>query len=91
MRPRRLIRERDPDHQIRPGYGDALTLAQRPPHPGQYRREICDGVSAGLDTETGEIESLEIRRFKALVEQDGEIVLPINATLRPIKQSVAAE
>ena len=71
--------------------GDALTLEQRPPHPGQYRREICDGVSAGLDTETGEIECLEIRRFKARVEQDGEIALPINATLRLTEAAVSAD
>ena len=63
--------------------GDTLTLALRPPHSGQYRREICEGVSAGLNSETGLIEHLEIRSFKARMEQDGKIVLPIDASLRP--------
>ena len=70
--------------------GDILTLEQRPPHPGQQRREICEVVSAKVNSETGEIESLEIRRFKTRMEEDGEIVLPINATLRPIKRVVSA-
>lgn len=71
--------------------GDTLTLEQRPLHPAQNRREICEGVSARLNPETDEIESLEIRRFKARVEQDSEIVLPINATFRLVKSAVAAD
>ena len=70
---------------------DTLTLGLRPPHTGQKRREICEDVSAGLNAGTGEIESLEIRRFKARMEQDGEIVLPVNATLRPAKHAVATD
>lgn len=71
--------------------GDALTLEQRPPHSGQYKREICEDVSARLNARTGEIENLEIRRFRARMEKDGAVVLPINATLRPVKQAVSAE
>ena len=71
--------------------GDALTLERLPPHPSQYRREICEDVSAGLNAGTGDIESLEIRRFKARVEQDGEIMLPIYATFRLVKSAVAAD
>ena len=70
---------------------DILTLAQRPPHPGQHWREICEAVSANANFATGEIDSLKIRRFKARVERDGEIVLPVNATLRPAKHTVAAD
>ena len=70
---------------------DTLTLEQYPLHTGQRSGEICEGVSARLNPETGEIESLEIRRFKARTENDGEIVLPINAVLRPVKQAVSAE
>ena len=71
--------------------GDALTLEQCPPHPGQYSREICEDVTARLNAGTGEIESLEIRCFKARTENDGEIILPVNATLRPAKHTVAAD
>ena len=70
---------------------DTLALELRSTRPGQYWREICEGVSAGVSSETGEIESLEIRRFKARTERDGEIALPINATMRPSKRAVSAE
>ena len=70
---------------------DTLTLEQRTLRPGQIRREICEGVSAGIDASTGEIESLDIRPFKARMEQDGKIVLPVEATLRPVKHTVAAD
>ena len=60
---------------------DALMLEQHPPYPGQRLYEICEGVSAGLNSETGLIERLEIRSFKARLECDGEIVLPIEASL----------
>lgn len=71
--------------------GDTLTLEQRPPHPGQNRAEICEGVSAGFNPEMGAIENLEIHSFKARMEKEGEIVLPINATLRPVKSAVPAD
>ena len=61
---------------------DVLTLELRPPHSGQLGREICEEASARLKAATGEIESLEIRRFKARIERDGRIVLPIEASLR---------
>lgn len=70
---------------------DILALEQRLPHTGQIRREICEEVSARINAATGEIESLEIQRFKARVERDGKIVLPVNATMRPVKHSVAAD
>ena len=70
---------------------DTLTLEQNPPHPGQDRREICEGVSAGTNAETGEIECLEIRSFKARTERDGKIVLPIQAALRLAGQAVATD
>ena len=71
--------------------GDILTLEQRPLHTGQRPGEICEGVSGRFNPETGEIECLEIRRFKSRTGNDGEIVLPINATLRLVKSAVAAD
>ena len=68
---------------------DTLALELRPIYRGQYRREICEGVSAGLNSETGQIEGLEIRSFKARMEHEGKIVLPIEATLRPAEPASA--
>ena len=70
---------------------DTLTLYLREPSPGQIEAEICDGVLARLNPESGEIESLAIHPFKARVERDGEITLPINATFHPAKSAVPAE
>ena len=70
---------------------DTLVVEHRPPHNGQNRREICEDASAGFNAGTGEIESLEIRSFKARIEKDGQVVLPVSATLRPSKSAVAAD
>ena len=70
---------------------DILMLEQCPPYPGQGETEIVKDATARLNPETGEIESLEIRRFKARTENDGKIVLPINATFRLVKSAVAAD
>ena len=61
-----------------------LNLDKSYPYPGQNLREIGDGATARLNPETGEIENLEIRSFKARLKKDGEVCLPINATLRPV-------
>ena len=71
--------------------GDTLKLYLREPGSGQDEAEICDGATARLNPESGEIESLEIRSFKARAERDGEIVLPIKATFRQAKSAVPAE
>ena len=61
----------------------------------QYAKQNPLGIDsedvARLNPETGEIENLEIRRFKARSERDGAVVLPVNATFRPVKQAVSAE
>ena len=71
--------------------GDTLMLEQRPPYPGQRETEIVKDATARLNPETGEIENLEIQSFKTRIEKDGEVVLPISATLRPIKNPVSAD
>ena len=70
---------------------DALTLEQHPPHPGRVQRELCEGVSAGLNSETGLIEHLEIRDFKARADRDGKIVLPIESSLRLVEPAQVPE
>ena len=40
------------------------------------------GYFSGLNSQTGEIESLEIRSFKARMECYGKVVIPIEASLR---------
>ena len=69
--------------------GDTLTIDKGRPYPGQSEYEIVEGVVTRLNPATGEIENLEIRSFKARLERDGEVVLPINATFR-LAEAVAA-
>jgi hypothetical protein len=68
---------------------DILTMDKRHHYPEQDSNEIDNGVAARLNPATGEIENLEIRSFKARLERDGEVVLPINATFR-LAEAVAA-
>lgn len=70
---------------------DILTLALRPPHPGLRWREIYEDISAGLNEATGQIEGLEIRSFKARMERDGKIALPIEASLRLVEPAQVPE
>jgi hypothetical protein len=69
---------------------DILAIGQVHTHPGQTEAEIGENAVARMNPRTGEIENLEVRHFQAHMERDGEIVLPINATLRPNKSVVAA-
>ena len=69
---------------------DTLTIDRRRPYPGQAEGEIDEGVTARMNAGTGDIENLAIRAFKARLEKDGEVCLPINATLRHIKSTVSA-
>ena len=71
--------------------GDILTIDQGRPHPGQKKAEIIEGVVAGMNAETGQIENLAIHGFKARLQQNGAIVLPIKTTLRPIKSAVTID
>ena len=76
-----------PDSTLTIGYNhaaDTLTLATRLPSPGQRQARICEGVTAGMNDATGEIESLEIRGFMARAARDGAVILPISASLREI-------
>ena len=66
---------------------DTLSISQPNAHPRQRQVEIADGAFAGINSETGEIEKLVIRPFKARMEREGKIVLPIEATLRLVEPS----
>ena len=70
---------------------DTLTIDQRRPYPGQAEGEIDEGVTARMNAGTGDIENLAIRSFKARLKKDGEVCLPINATLRPVEAPVPVE
>jgi uncharacterized protein YuzE len=74
-------------------YGDAdiLTLSKCQSYRGQETEEIGDSVIARMNPDTGEIEYVEILFFKARLEQDGEVRLPIDALLRPVTESVTAD
>ena len=68
---------------------DTLTINQRHPHPSQTKTQLTKGISARTNPATNQIENLEIQNFKARLKTDNEIILPINATLRPIKHAAA--
>ena len=70
--------------------GDTLTIDRRHPYSGEETNEIDEGVVAGMNAETGEIENLEIRFFKARLEKDGEVLLPVDAVLRPTVAALPA-
>ena len=73
------------------GDTDTLAIDLCEPYAEQNPQEIDSEDVARLNPETGEIENLEIRGFKARAERDGAVVLPVSATLRPVKQAVSAE
>ncbi len=62
---------------------DTLTINQRHPHPNQTKTQLTKGISARTNPATNQIENLEIQNFKARAKNDGEIRIPINATLHP--------
>ena len=70
---------------------DILIIAKCPSYIGQDEDEIDDLACGRMNPDTGEIEYIEIVFFKARLEKDGEIVLPINATLQPVERTVAAD
>ena len=83
-----------PDSTLTIGYdhaADTLTLHTHPPHPGQRKAGIGEGVTAGMNDATGEIEHLAIRGFMARAERDGAVILPISASLRPVQIPVSAD
>ncbi len=70
---------------------DSLNLYRTHPYPEQRSRQVAQDLFAGLNPDTGEIERLEIRSFKARMEHDGQIVLPIDASLRLAERAVATD
>ena len=83
-----------PNSTLTIGYhraNDILTLHTRPPHPGQRIAGIGEGVTAGMNDATGEIESLAIRGFMARAARDGAVILPISVSLRPVGATVSAD
>ena len=74
-------------------YGDAdiLTLSKCQSYRGQETEEIDDSVIARMNPDTGEIEYVEILFFKARLEQDGKVRLPIDAVLRRAESAVSAD
>ena len=76
-----------PDATLTIGYdhaADTLTLHTRSPHPSQRIAGIGEGVTAGMNDATGEIEHLAIRGFMARAARDGAVILPVSASLREI-------
>ena len=70
---------------------DSLNLYRTPPYPEQHSCQVAQDLYACLNPQSGEIEGLEVRSFKARTERDGEIVLPINATFRLAGQPITAD
>ena len=76
-----------PDSMLTIGYhraNDILMLHTRLPSPGQRQSGIGEGVTAGMNDATGEIEHLAIRGFMARAARDGAVILPVSASLREI-------
>ncbi len=71
--------------------GDILTISKCRAYRGQDEDEIDDEVIARSNPGTGEIENLHVLFFKARLEKDGEVRLPVNAVLRPAESSVSAD
>ena len=69
---------------------DILTIAKCPSYIGQDEDEIDDLICGRTNPETGEIEYIEIVFFKARMDKNGEVVLPIDATLRLTEQVASA-
>ena len=79
-----------PDSTLTIGYdhaSDTLTLATRPPSPGQRQTGIGEGVTAAMNDATGEIEHLAIRGFMARAARDGAVILPISASFREVPKA----
>ena len=61
-----------------------------PSYIGQDEDEIDDLVCGRINPETGEIEYIEIVFFEARLAKCGKVILPINATLRPVNAQASA-
>ena len=59
--------------------GDILMVGKCKPYRGQGEDTIDDCVVCRFNAKTGEIENTEIIFFKALMERDGAVTLPMEA------------
>lgn len=64
--------------------GDILTIAKRPPYPGQECEELGDDVIARIDPETGAVDGIEVLFFSTRLLRADDFVLPIAADLRRV-------
>jgi hypothetical protein len=71
--------------------GDILMVDKCQPYSGQNEDTIDDGVVCRFNADTGEIENLEVLFFKARLEKEGEVRLPIEALLRTVTEPVPAD
>jgi hypothetical protein len=70
---------------------DVLIISKCPSYIGQDEDEIDDLVCGRMNPETGDIEYVEIVFFKARLEKEGTVVLPIDATLRLAESGVSLD
>jgi uncharacterized protein YuzE len=61
---------------------DILYISKRPPYPEQESEEIGDDVIARLNSETGEVENLEVLFFSTRFLRTTMFELPLSADMR---------
>ena len=61
---------------------DILYISKRPPYPEQESEEIGDDVIARLNSETGEVENLEVLFFSTRLLRTTMFELPLSADMR---------
>ncbi len=71
--------------------GDILSISKCPAYVGQDEDEIDDEVVARFNRDSGEIENLHVLFFRARLEKDGEVRLPVCAILRSAEPVIPAD
>ena len=71
--------------------GDILSISKCSAYMGQDEDEIDDEVVVRFNRESGEIENLHILFFKARLEKDGEVRLPVDAVLRSSQSAISSD
>ena len=61
---------------------DILYINKRPPYAEQESEELGDDVIARINTETGEVENLEILFFSTRLLRGDTFAVPVHAELR---------
>lgn len=61
---------------------DILYINKRPPYAEQESEELGDDVIARINTETGEVENLEILFFSTRLLRGDTLAVPVHAELR---------